>query len=114
MKQFSLIIILFIAIAIHAMRSNVYAQTKMKVVIKYSIGSFTLDGSKSYDPNKNGRIVSYAWRKVKGGKCNIVSPNAAVTVVNEIEKGDYEFQLKVVSNFKLSGFDSTSIIVNVQ
>lgn len=115
MKQTIVLIIFFMAVFAGAyFHADVNAQSKIKVNVKASIGAFVLNGSLSFDPNKGGYIKSYRWKKLKGGICNIVSPDSAITVVNNIHKGSYEFVLKVVSSEGLSDSDSTSIIVNVE
>ena len=54
----------------------------------------------------DGNIVSYEWRKVSGNDSyNILSPSAAITEVNKLTAGEYEFELTVMDNDGLKATD---------
>ncbi len=72
--------------------------------------STTVSGASSTDPD--GTIISYNWRKILGPQSfNIVSPNAATTVINNLVSGIYQFELTVTDNN--GAIDLDTIIIQV-
>ncbi|MFA5326307.1 MAG: PKD domain-containing protein [Prolixibacteraceae bacterium] len=69
-----------------------------------------LDGSNSSDPN--GNIKSFQWSLVStSGGAQIVSPNAAKTVVQFTQAGTFKFDLTVTDDAGLAGSASASVTV---
>ena len=61
----------------------------------------------------NGTISSYAWAKVAGpASGTIVSINAAATVLNNLVKGIYKYELTVTDNNGAIGKDTVELVVN--
>lgn len=72
--------------------------------------SVTLKGTAS---DKDGEIISYSWKKVSGPAGEVIeSPEAASSVVSELEEGKYVFELTVMDN--LGGTSSTTVDIVVQ
>jgi hypothetical protein len=72
--------------------------------------STTVSGASSTDPD--GTIIAYNWRKIQGPQnFNIVSPNAATTVINNLVSGIYQFELTVTDNN--GAIDSDTIMIQV-
>lgn len=73
--------------------------------------SVTVTGSGT---DSDGTIASYQWTKLAGGPTNynIVSPTQAQTVINTLEQGTYQFELRVTDNLGAIGRDTITIIVN--
>ena len=70
----------------------------------------TLTGSAT---DANGTIINYAWAKVAGPSYGtIVSINAAATVLNNLAKGIYKYELTVTDNNGAIGRDTVQVIVN--
>lgn len=70
--------------------------------------SSTVNGLTSVDPD--GTILSYSWRKILGPQIyNIVSPNSASTLINNLVEGIYEFELTVTDNNGATGKDTVLI-----
>ncbi|HEX5024767.1 MAG TPA: kelch repeat-containing protein [Agriterribacter sp.] len=62
-------------------------------VIILPVDSVYLDGSASTDDNE---IVRFQWTKISGPDTfNIVQPTIAATIVNQLVKGVFQFELKV-------------------
>ena len=60
----------------------------------------------------DGTIVSYAWTKILGpAQFNIVNPTNALTVVNGLVEGIYQFQLRVTDNSGGTGVDTILVTV---
>ena len=80
-------------------------------VITLPINSTPLDGSTSGDPD--GSVTNWFWTKISGpSSFTIVNPSGAITTVNNLVEGIYEFELKVTDNEGLSSKDSIRVIVN--
>jgi hypothetical protein len=80
-------------------------------VIYLPVNSVVLNGSGSSDPD--GTITGFQWRKISGpATFNLKSPNAAQSTVDSLEKGVYQFELKVTDNSGLSDLDTVMITVN--
>ena len=61
----------------------------------------------------NGFIVSYRWRKVAGpAGFNITDSEAALTTLNLLELGIYQFEFKVIDNEGLYGMDTVAISID--
>jgi len=69
----------------------------------------SLAGSGS-DPD--GTISAYAWTKISGPTCTIVTPASATTTINNMLQGTYQFQLQVTDNAGATGKDTVIITVN--
>jgi hypothetical protein len=70
----------------------------------------TLDGSASSDPNNN--ISSYLWTKIYGPTSyTIVSAHSVQTQINNLELGNYLFELKVTDSNGLMDTDTLMILV---
>ncbi|RYE04810.1 MAG: hypothetical protein EOP51_35025, partial [Sphingobacteriales bacterium] len=65
--------------------------------IDLPVNTVVLDGSSSTAPA--GSISSYQWSKVSGpANENIATPGGAITTVNGLTEGIYQFELKVTDN----------------
>ena len=72
--------------------------------------SLTVTGSGS---DADGTISSYSWTKISGPpNYSIVNGTSAVTDVNGLVEGVYEFELKVTDNNGAKGRDTMHITVN--
>jgi hypothetical protein len=72
--------------------------------------SVTLSGAGT---DLDGYIVSYQWTYVSGPSgYSIVTANAAETVINNLVKGEYQFQLKVTDNAGAGGTDLITVVAN--
>ena len=61
----------------------------------------------------NGTISSFAWSKIAGPAAGIiVSPNMAVTSINSLVQGVYQFELTVSDNNGATAKDTVQITVN--
>jgi len=80
------------------------------ITLNLPANSTTVDGTASFDPD--GTIVSYAWTKVSGTGGTIVSPNAAVTTLSNLQAGTYVFQLTVTDNNGATDDDNVIIVVS--
>ena len=71
----------------------------------------TLDGSKSYDNNKGGKIINYKWRQISGKAAKIYSPSSVKAKVELPDTGTYSFELWGKNNIDLINKDT--IIIKV-
>jgi len=84
------------------------AITSSDVSLILPSNSSTVNGSSSVDPD--GTILSYSWRKILGPQIyNIVSPNSASTLINNLVEGIYQFELTVTDNNGATGKDTVLI-----
>lgn len=73
--------------------------------------SVTLNGSGSRDPD--GTLTNYVWIKIAGPAIyGLISPNAAITSLVNLQQGTYSFQLTVTDNIGSIASDIVNIIVN--
>lgn len=80
-------------------------------VITLPTDSVSLDGSASSDPD--GTISNWLWTKVSGpASFTINNSSVPNTVVKNLIKGGYQFELKVTDNGGLVAKDTVQIIVN--
>lgn len=87
------------------------ARAGVDQTITLPASSVTVDGSASSDPD--GSIVNHSWVKLGGpAQFNIVNPNSANTVINNLAQGVYSFQLTVTDNRGGTGRDTVFITVN--
>ena len=87
------------------------AQTMPDQTITWPVHTIILDGTFSYDPD--GTIVAYQWKQASGtGPSNIFNYRAATTIVRDLVKGLYGFELTVTDNDGLSGKDTVYVTVN--
>ncbi len=79
-------------------------------LITLPTNSVTLNGSGT---DEDGTIVSYLWTKVSGPSgYTIANPSSATTLINNLVKGTYQFQLKVTDNDGATNTDIIKITVN--
>ncbi len=73
-------------------------------------GTFTLDGSASFDPD--GNPLTYRWRQLSGNRSNIVNPESptATVVANVGGPGVYVYELTVTDSFGAFTVDTVRII----
>ncbi len=70
----------------------------------------TLTGSGT-DPD--GTITAYQWTKIAGpASFNIVNASQAQTVIDNLEEGVYQFELRVTDNQGAAGRDTVTVTVN--
>ncbi|MEO5782302.1 MAG: PKD domain-containing protein [Ginsengibacter sp.] len=80
-------------------------------IVTLPVDSVLLNGSFSIDPD--GTIVSYQWTKISGpSSSNILNSQAPQTMVKNLTKGVYQFELKVTDNLGAIGKDTMQITVN--
>ena len=78
--------------------------------ITLPVNTVTLNGSGT---DADGSVVAYSWTKISGpASYTIVNANAATTDITGLNKGTYQFQLKVTDNNGAIGTDVVQIIVN--
>jgi len=78
--------------------------------LTYPVTTALLDGGNSSD--NDGSISMYLWRQIKGpGQSFISTASKAVTNVNQLIQGVYEFELKVSDNNGLSSKDTVVVTV---
>ena len=69
-----------------------------------------LDGSTSSD--EDGTIGNYQWTKIAGpSSFTIVSPNSAITSIENLVEGTYYFELRVTDNENAVGIDTVVVTV---
>jgi hypothetical protein len=74
------------------------------------VNSATLNGTGT-DPD--GTITSYQWAKISGpATYSIVSPASAVTDIQNLVEGVYEFELSVTDNSSATTKDTVKVTVN--
>ncbi len=72
--------------------------------------STTLTGTGS---DADGTISTYEWIKISGpASGTMVTPTAAATILNNLERGLYQFELTVTDNNGASAKDTVQVIVN--
>ncbi len=80
------------------------------VAVSLPSTSATLDGSASVDDD--GTITNYSWTQISGPtQAGIVSPNAAVTNINNLALGVYVFQFSITDDS--SAVTTTNVTVTV-
>lgn len=73
--------------------------------------SATLNGSASYDDD--GSITGYQWTQTSGpNTAEIVTPNAAITTINNLEEGIYTFRLQVTDDSSAVAGTTITVTVN--
>ncbi|MEO6228745.1 MAG: T9SS type A sorting domain-containing protein [Ferruginibacter sp.] len=79
-------------------------------VIMLPTSSTTLSGSGS---DADGTVTSYKWTKISGPAAgNIASPTLALTAINNLGQGVYQFELTVTDNDGAIGKDTVQVTVN--
>lgn len=68
-----------------------------------------LDGTASVEPD--GIISRYHWVQTAGAPIEIVNPFAAITALNKVSKGIYNFRLTVMDERGGIGTDEVTVIV---
>jgi hypothetical protein len=76
----------------------------------FSVRSAELDASGSYDPEYHK--LAYEWSKVSGPFCTIFNVNSPKARADDLEEGQYVFELKVTDTLGLSSKDN--VVVNVK
>jgi N-acetylneuraminic acid mutarotase len=72
--------------------------------------SAQLNGSNSYD--SNGNVATYNWSQISGpGQSLILNPTKAITFVQNLSQGIYQFELKVTDASGLYATDTVPVIV---
>jgi len=71
--------------------------------------SVTVNGKAS---DADGTIISFNWSKISGPNCAIGNPAQAKTIVKDLEKGIYVFELTVKDDKNAIGRDTLRITVN--
>ncbi|MEI8060088.1 MAG: T9SS type A sorting domain-containing protein, partial [Ferruginibacter sp.] len=70
--------------------------------------NYTLTGSGT---DIDGSIVSYAWKQLTGPTCKLSAPYSAVTELQNLNAGTYQFELTVFDNKGAWGKDSITLKV---
>lgn len=79
-------------------------------VISLPTNSITVNGGGT---DADGTVASFRWTYISGpAQYNIVSPNAAQTVINNLVQGVYRFELRVTDNQGAIGKDTITVTVN--
>ncbi len=68
-----------------------------------------LDGTASREPD--GIISRYQWVQVSGKPVTIVNPQAAITAVSGVSKGEYVFRLAVTDEKGSSSSDEVKLVI---
>ena len=80
------------------------------IAINLPTNNVRLRGSATVDTNS--AIKSYQWVKLSGpSRFKIVNANSAQTVINQLEAGNYVFQLEVTDTNGLTGKDEIAVTV---
>jgi hypothetical protein len=66
----------------------------------------TLSGS---GVDVDGTIIAYSWRQIYGPVDKLTSTNTAITVLDNLVKGNYKFELTVTDNKGAIGKDSVNV-----
>ncbi len=78
--------------------------------ITLPLNYLTLTGSGT-DPD--GTITAYQWTKIAGpSSFNIVNASQAQTLIDNLEEGVYQFELRVTDNQGATGRDTVTVTVN--
>lgn len=70
-----------------------------------------LNGSLSYDPDSDDKIISYSWTKLLGPSCSIVDNGSPLAKATYLINGQYAFELLVKDNSGLSSRDTVMVFV---
>lgn len=62
--------------------------------------------------DSDGKIVSYAWRKVSGGAANLTTPTSAKLNVTGMVAGTYVFRLTVKDDKGATGYNDVKVTVH--
>ncbi|CAN5430989.1 hypothetical protein BH11BAC3_BH11BAC3_06110 [soil metagenome] len=86
------------------------ANAGLDQVITLPVNSTTLTGSGT---DADGIIAGYKWTKISGPVSgNIVSPNNASTIINNLAQGIYQYAVTVTDNSGATATDTVQITVN--
>ena len=78
--------------------------------ITLPVNTVTLNGSGT---DSDGTVASYQWTRLTGpGTVSIADANQAQTAVNNLEEGNYSFELLVTDNNGATGKDTVVVVVN--
>jgi hypothetical protein len=78
--------------------------------ITLPLNYLTITGSGT-DPD--GTITAYQWTKIAGpASYNIVNASQALTLIDNLEEGVYQFELRVTDNQGATGRDTVTVTVN--
>ncbi len=73
------------------------------------VNTVTLTGSGT---DIDGTVVSYRWKLLSGPADKLTNPNSAVTVLNNLIQGTYQFELTVVDDKGAANADIVVVTVN--
>lgn len=89
---------------------NPIANAGNNQTITLPVNTVTVTGTGT---DADGSIAAYQWSKIAGPtQFNMVSPNQAQTVINNLAQGTYRFELRVIDNVGGIGRDTLTITVN--
>ena len=87
------------------------ARAGSDVSIWGSVNSVQLNGTGSYDPDKDK--ITYKWAKISGRDgTTIVTPDSAITNVTNLEAGAYRFALTVTDSKGAEANAQVTVLVN--
>jgi dienelactone hydrolase len=61
--------------------------------------------------DSDGTVVSYAWRKTKGGSATLTNATSATVLITDLAPGAYYFRLTVTDNNGLTDYDDMLISI---
>ena len=86
------------------------ANAGSNIIITLPVNSTTLSGTGT---DSDGTISSYSWVKISGpASGKIVTANTAITVINNLVQGVYQYELTVTDNGSAVGKDTVQVTVN--
>ena len=81
------------------------------LTITMPLNSVTLDGTKTYDVDRN--LASHKWTKIAGpGNVTLVTAYATKTIVNGLAQGTFTFTLTATDKFAAVSIDTVKVFVN--
>jgi hypothetical protein len=81
-------------------------------IITLPANSIALVGKDSYDPDYGDKIISYKWTKISGPDTFAIgNENAPTSIVKDLVKGIYFFELSVTDNEGLVSKDTVGVRV---
>ena len=72
------------------------------------VNSVTLTGRGT---DVDGTVVSYRWKQIAGPADKLISPNTAISVLDNMIEGSYKFELTVTDNKGAVGKDTVGVAV---
>ena len=78
-------------------------------IIVLPVNTIILRGS---GRDTDGFVTTFLWRKINGPDTFVIAnPNQAITAINYLVQGNYQFELTVTDNLGATGKDTVSITV---